>query len=368
MQKKLIVLASASVLASAIAAPVFAQSSNVQIYGLVDVGLEVGNSGFGTKTRIQSGQSQGSRIGFKGEEALGNGLAAFFTIESGFSLDNGQTTVNGAIANTTDSASTAKPLFQRQALAGLKGGWGQLSAGRQYTPAYIITATVDPFSAGLGGQFPAVLRSLPAVSQRYDNSAMYVSPDMSGFKLLSMYSTGYENNTRNTALNNDRAGEAWTLAGQYANGPAYAGLSYQEAYRTSNAVKAQSWLWVGSWDFKVVKVSALWSEGDTDNSVINIVDERNWSVGLSAPLGTAAKLLFTYGDHNDKLAANADARIWSLGGEYALSRRTALYAAYTKIENENASAWAIHSALFSGLTTTSSYDPYAVQFGLRHSF
>jgi len=375
MQKKLIALAIASI----VAAPAFAQSSNVVMYGVVDMGVEVGNSGFGTKTRIQSGQSAGNRLGFKGEEALGSGLTAFFTLETGFSLDNGQTTNNSSVGNagrntgsnvsqsTGDSAGVNSDLFQRQALIGLKGSWGQLSAGRQYTPAYLMTKAIDPFDAGLGGKINNALSGLASYGDRYDNSALYVTPDMSGFKLSAMYSTGAENNTDDSR---DQAGEAWTLAGQYANGPAFVGLSYQESYSVTpvgfSPVQSDSWLLVGSWNFNVVKVSALYAEGDTDNAAND--DQQRWALGLSAPIGSAAKVNFTYGHRDDENAiGDVDSQFWSLGGEYSLSKRTALYAAYTKNDNDG-TGFAVNSAVSSGLTPTVSYDPYAVQVGVRHSF
>ncbi len=418
MQKKLIALAIAT-MASLAAVPALAQSTNVTMYGLVDVGAEIGNSGFGTKTRIQSGQSARSRIGFKGEEDLGNGLKAYFLLEAGFALDNGQATQNSSYTGSTGpmgqgantGAYTGAPqttgsyFFQQQALAGLKGNFGQLSIGRQYTPAYLQTVGVDPFSAGLGGQMPAVLNGLPAYGQRYDNSALYVSPNFSGFTGKVMYSSGMENNT-NTSLSNttsEKAGRAWTIAGQYANGPASVGLSYQEAYTTSMNIsppgflavnapelgKAKSWLLDGSWDFNVVKVSALYAEGHTDASTVGrYVDERRWALGLSAPVGANAKIQFTYGDRNDKTVWDADVKFWSLGGEYAISKRTALYAAYTKLKNEDRSVggvtygagWNINSASNTGLQIPTalsflglpimagSYDPYAFQVGMRHSF
>ena len=130
MQKKLIALAIAGLASGA----AFAQN-NVTIYGVADVGVEVGNYGDGAKFRVQSGQSAGSRLGFKGEEALGNGLSAIWTAEMGIAFDNGQLTshtTNTASSATTGSSSvnganggtnvqnTSSSIFQRQVFAGLK--------------------------------------------------------------------------------------------------------------------------------------------------------------------------------------------------------------------------------------------------------
>ena len=79
MQKKLIALAIAGLASSA----AFAQT-NVTVYGLVDMGvINVKADGRSSGWKIDNGLSAGSRLGFKGEEALGNGLKAVFTLETG---------------------------------------------------------------------------------------------------------------------------------------------------------------------------------------------------------------------------------------------------------------------------------------------
>ena len=70
--------------------------TNVTIYGIVDAAL-VGERGgsAGSLTKITSGAASASRIGFKGEEALGNGVSAFFTLETGTKIDTGEVDAAG---------------------------------------------------------------------------------------------------------------------------------------------------------------------------------------------------------------------------------------------------------------------------------
>src|SRR5881392_4297802 len=136
MKKSLLVLA----VAAAIGNLAHAQT-NVTIYGLIDAGI-VGESGgkAGNVTKVGSGTSGASRIGFRGTEELGNGLSAVFVLESGVKVDTGE----------VDAAGT---LFNRQAFVGLKSKeWGTVTLGRQYTPWYTtITQVADPFAAGYAG-------------------------------------------------------------------------------------------------------------------------------------------------------------------------------------------------------------------------
>jgi predicted porin len=126
MQKKLIALAVASLASGA----AFAQT-NVTIYGIVDAGYvyswgdpgrvagtRFDNAGAnirGTNTfsGVQSGLLAGSRIGFKGEEALGNGLKAIFTLEYALDID-GNFGV-GASASGLERPPAVRRPVQRQA-------------------------------------------------------------------------------------------------------------------------------------------------------------------------------------------------------------------------------------------------------------
>ena len=67
-----------------------AGGSSVTMYGIVDIGIHhvTGASG-GSMTSLTSGNMQGSRLGFKGNEDLGGGYRAVFTLESRLEADTG---------------------------------------------------------------------------------------------------------------------------------------------------------------------------------------------------------------------------------------------------------------------------------------
>ena len=81
--------------------------SNVAIYGIADAGLELSNHGKGSLTRVVSGGQFASRLGFRGSEDLGDGLAALFRLEMGLNLDDGTLGQGGRI-------------FGREAIVGLR--------------------------------------------------------------------------------------------------------------------------------------------------------------------------------------------------------------------------------------------------------
>lgn len=105
--------------------------SNVQVYGLIDAGVENVShaSAAGGMTRVVSGGMNTSRWGFRGTEDLGGGLKAVFQLEGGILLDTG----------AQDGA-----LFRRQANVGLEGNWGKVVLGRSFTTVYDTVIAYDP--------------------------------------------------------------------------------------------------------------------------------------------------------------------------------------------------------------------------------
>jgi predicted porin len=92
--------------------------SNVQIYGLIDAGVDYTtktNAAGDSATRVISGGKNTSRWGLRGSEDLGKGLKAVYGLEGGILLDSG----------AADGA-----LFKRQAFVGLEGDFGRLVIGR----------------------------------------------------------------------------------------------------------------------------------------------------------------------------------------------------------------------------------------------
>jgi predicted porin len=115
MQKKLIALAVAGLASTG----AFAQA-NVTVYGVADASFDVvkisgdANNELGNTTRVSTNSSL---LGFKGAEALGNGLTAVFQFESAVGFDNA-----GALGANRDS------------YVGLAGGFGTVVLGNLTGP------------------------------------------------------------------------------------------------------------------------------------------------------------------------------------------------------------------------------------------
>jgi predicted porin len=174
MQKKLIALAVAGLASGA----AFAQT-NVTVYGIVDAGYlySSGNQskadGGGTNTfsGLSSGISAGNRIGFKGSEALGNGLKAVFTLEYGLDIDTNQGIGTGG-------------LNARQQFVGLASDkLGTVALGRQYAPGFNASArnsALDATDLAIQSNLSVLsgMSITPNSPARFDNSVTYTSPQL----------------------------------------------------------------------------------------------------------------------------------------------------------------------------------------------
>ena len=169
-----------------------------------------------TKATVTSGASgvfngglSGSRLGFKGNLDVGDGIKAFFVAEAGIQLPNFQLANAGAaLASNSPTATTSASnsslngqLFSRQANIGLSDATlGSLAFGRNYAPIYDVATQYDSIQASqlfspLGG---GTVGGGGGVSEdtRVDNSLRYMNK-FSGVNTTVLYkvSTGASNGT-----------------------------------------------------------------------------------------------------------------------------------------------------------------------------
>ncbi len=157
--------------------------SSVQIYGILDSGLQwsdTGAPGRGSNVELSTGNSTGSRLGFRGVEDMGGGLKAVFNLEMGIANDTGAILTLGEPAGAT---------FARRSVVGLQGHFGELLLGRDYTPAWQTIFRTDRFRFGLPG---TISTSSGVVVTRANNGIYYNTPEVGGFRGRFAYTFGAE--------------------------------------------------------------------------------------------------------------------------------------------------------------------------------
>jgi len=313
MKKSLLALAVLGAFAGAASA-----QTNVTIYGVADVGIartDTNAPGSQATWSLNSGIQSGSRIGFKGSEDLGGGLSAIFQLENGFAIDTG-------------ALGTANTLFNRQAFVGLKGGFGAVTLGRQYSPFHIAVDTIDPFETGLSGDASGPFGALGGYPIRVSNSIAYSAPAFGGFSASAIYGLG-------EVAGSLSASRQLGVGAGYANGP----LNVQFAYHASDlratpgaADADNTKLFLGAkFNFGVAAAHLAFGNSEAETAAGD-TKARNYLVGVSAPVG-AGTVLASW-NRTDFRTANAESDLFALGYTHALSKRTNLYTSYGRLDND----------------------------------
>lgn len=172
---------------------------------------------------------------------------------------------------------------------------------------------------------------------RYNNAISYISPAFSGVSVMLTTATKETNTYAVETLGTASNGTTTAAIGatkapmsgriSYANGPIAADLAYTKDGRAGAEALTQLG---ASYDLGVAKILAAY---ETDGNQVG--GKNAYSVGLTAPVG-AATLRATFG--KDPKGAAADVKQAAIGADYALSKRTALYAVFGQTKADGAVA------------------------------
>ena len=177
---------------------------------------------------LSNGGYAGGRIGFRGQEDLGGGMAAAFWLEASLWGDVG-----------TVGRGTA--FFDRRSTVSLLGIYGEVRLGRDYNPTFWNDAVFDPFATSgsgssiivqmLGGAFPTLQFNRGFYARKANSVGYFLPSGLGGFYGQAMY--GFGENVDSSALldnpataNNARIGRYAGGRFGYANGPIDVAVAY----------------------------------------------------------------------------------------------------------------------------------------------
>ena len=336
MKKSLIALAALAAVGAASA------QSSVTLYGVIDT-----NYGWSrTKQTVGSFKFEkeyvglnpagsnlsGSRWGLKGQEDLGNGLAAVFNVEAGFSSNSGD--FNSG--------------FNRRAVVGLKGGFGQVLLGNDYTPMDFIGSgggfqasdlvTGDGEVSWLDGHPAGMDVGTPLYTARAQG--VHYSGNFNGVGVMAF--AGHNDTKRDDSGGSDTRERTtgYGVGVTYASGPFAIGGAVQrfEGEVSDGLVSAElesTQYGIGaSYDFGAAKLHGHWMANDYEDKGMSGVYDKPYhqiGVGVTVPMGAfTLGAQYAYNMWNDAYDAwgteDAKGHDVVLEGSYALSKRTNLYA------------------------------------------
>jgi len=387
-------------------------SAQVTLYGVVDLSVtHVTGYAQGSVTSLSSGHMEGSRWGLKGEEDLGGGYKALFTLESRIEADNGSMSNRPASGSQLPDRITAglpnavasglrdpvtgpgsqlgvnhltNNLFDRQAWLGLVTPVGGFLMGRQYTPAFQTSATFDIMgtqSALSAGQ----IAGIPAAVETRSNNALQYRLAQGPWSAGLMYGMGEGSKSSSSRL--------LGMNVLYKANAFSAGFGYNTKKNSAGQQALRTTVLGASTDMGPWKLSGLFMRIEEPNPsggpelsagllaksvptpLINAVldrfkqDANLMHIGLRYDLGAAGHVTVAYNKFNDKRASNADVSSYGVAYMYPLSKRTNLNAVLTRFNN-SASAQAAPggNGYLGGVTASAGTDSTSLALGVRHSF
>jgi predicted porin len=396
----------------------------VTVYGIVDAGINYVTGMASNKTQLVSGIMEGSRFGLRGNEDLGGGYRALFTVEHRMEINDGtfstrplsglQTPDRLNQASLLDLPASLQPavsavaagiaqrslgvnvdsnparFWDRQAYVGLVTPFGAILLGRQYTPAYEVAATFDTLGTQSSLTLGQVISVPAGIDIRVSNAIQYRIV-LGGLTAGAMYSLG----DPGVVTGNDKASRFGGAMVMYKAGPYAAGIGYNQRNNDIGQESLRSTMVGASAQIGPGTVSAVYSDIKDDNpSGVSTIatsltpltgataaalvqaaftegvkqDGSLVHIGYKWPMGNNT-LYVAYSSYDDKRPPNADVTSYGVVYSYALSKRTDINAVLAHFDNKNlAQAAPGQAGFFGGFTKSAGTDANNVALGIRHRF
>ncbi len=325
--------------------------SFVGITGALDVNVRyIDNTA--KQTQLGTDGNTASRLVFYGQEDLGGGYAAGFRIDGAMGPD-----VGGPATGFN---------WQRRSTVSLFTPMGEIRLGRDYTPTFWAWTLYDPFFAiGLGNSLNLAnenagltpVRGAYSTLARANNAVSYFLPSGLGGVFGQFMVAAGEGVVGNRYVGG-RLG--------YASGPFNIAIAASQTQvdptidRTADVINLG-----GSYQLGALRLS-----GFVNQLKIDEYTRRNYMVGANYKLGQA-ELKGSYGvvKTTNQLALlpnlnGAGAKQLALGVVYNMSKRTAPYIHYSRIDNDSNSAFRVAS----GAALARGDNSQAIDIGIRHNF
>jgi predicted porin len=350
----------ATAVLSTFSAAALAQSS-VTTYGLLDISLAKASTGASTNSSLfQMTPSAGwsSRLGFKGREDLGGGMAALFNLEMGLAPDTG---VGGTLAAVSGANPPGPSLFNRYAFVGLAGSWGTLTFGRNFTPAVSESLNANVIPSGINTGLVTSVTAQGITNDFWNNNQVtYESPSLKGVSLKMSYAPG-------EAAGSASSGTSIGGSVSYRNED---GLVVTWSSQKDNDATGKNVRWhfaSASYVIGALKLTGGLNRVINSPAVVS-TSPYQWRDSKLATLGLAYRLtprLTLAAQHYalQETLNDTSSRQTVLNAQYDLSKRSALYALASLNRNGTMPVMTIF-----GIASAANSSSHAVAAGISHKF
>jgi predicted porin len=384
--KHIFVAVSLAAMALATNAQTQPNQSAIQIYGNLDAGIisakNVGANN-GNATMFGNSVMDTSRIGFRGVESLGGGTSAGFQLESQIQTGDG----TQGLASSNGAASG---VFGRAANVFYQGSFGRIIGGRQLTASYQAlsvgdvrggknfgSATTVFFLDGSSFGSSTGLGNLTG-SSFVSNSFRYDTPTFNGVRGVVQRAFG---GVAGDGVAGDlNASTSTILAAHYDKGPWNLASTYRSGTNSTGVTTSQLYSLGGKYRYQKLQVGLGYATIENPNGAGAANTKFDLKM-LSAGYDLTPKWTISGGHYilDDKINGANGAKLTSLVGDYALSKRTGMYVGWAQMANSGSSGFSpygggaanlnsLSSTQFPSMMRTAGQTQRAIVAGMTHRF
>jgi len=279
------------------------------IYGKVNVSVVNADNRSKDQWKLNS---NASRLGVKGKTEIADGLYAVYKAEFEVCVDDGDC--------------KGQTFSQRNIMAGIRGGFGTVWAGKHDSPTKLAQNKIDLFN-DLEGDIKNTFEG----ENRVSNIVAYTSPDMNGFSTtVAMipaegsdidgdgqddtgltdgisYSVSYTKDNLYIAVAGDQdvdSQDLMRIVAQYKMDALQLGVMYQQNEDNLGS-KDESGVFVSA-AYKLDKKTTLKAQYGSIEDDVDGDEEETLSLGADYKLAKGTKLYVFYTDNTDSSVGNAD--------------------------------------------------------------
>ena len=268
------------------------------IYGKVNVSVVNAYTGSTDQWKLNS---NASRLGVKGKTEIADGLYAVYKAEFEIAVDDGDT--KGQTFN------------QRNIMAGIRGGFGTVWAGKHDSPTKLAQNKIDLFN-DLEGDIKNTFEG----ENRVSNIVAYTSPTINGFATTVAMMPGEGADVDGDGNDDTGLTDGISYSVSYTKDNLYIAVAGDQDVDSQDLMRI-----VAQYKIDALKLGVMYQQNE-DN--LGTKDESGFFVSAAYKLDSKTTLKAQYGSIEDDADGDKEDTM-SLGADYKLAKGTKLYVFYT---------------------------------------
>ena len=276
------------------------------IYGKVNISVVNTDNGSTDQWKLNS---NASRLGVKGKTEIADGLYAVYKAEFEIAVDDGD----------DGDAKNGQTFTQRNIMAGIRGGFGTVWAGKHDTPTKLAQNKIDLFN-DLEGDIKHTFEG----ENRVSNIVAYTSPKINGFATTVAMIPGEGADVDGDGNDDTGLTDGISYSVSYSKDNLYIAVAGDQDVDDQDLLRI-----VAQYKLDALKLGVMYQQNE-DN--LGTKDESGYFISAAYKLDKKTTLKAQYGSIEDDADGDKEDSL-SLGADYKLAKGTKLYVFYTDNED-----------------------------------